>query len=119
MIGIPRSIGLKTALGAALATTLTLLGACSLNPQPLPPDTADSASMFTLADAKVEEDGGQVDAQAGGSFPDGAPLIDGSFDDHFIEGGTDAADGSPKDVATEGSREAGLSDGHAMDSEVP
>jgi hypothetical protein len=110
MTGVLGSIRLKTALQAALAAAL--LGACSLNPQPLPPDTADS-SMFALADAHVA-DGGEGEAQASGALPDGAGL-----DGHVGEGGTDAADGSPMDVATEGSKEAGLSDGHAMDTEVP
>jgi hypothetical protein len=117
MTGIPGSIGLKTALGAALAAAL--LGACSLNPQPLPPDTEDASQKFGLADAQVA-DSGQVDAQAGGAQPDGAsPELDGSSDGHIVEGGSDAADGSLKDVASEGSKEGGLSDGHAMDGEVP
>ncbi|CAN5636892.1 hypothetical protein BH09MYX1_BH09MYX1_51810 [soil metagenome] len=88
-----------------LAVSTPWVAACSLNPQPLPPDNGfDGADASTKGDAAGSSPDGSLFSDANQPFPDDA-RADGSTD--AGDGSTDAdTDGGNADAASDGSTDA-------------
>jgi hypothetical protein len=118
----PPSSWLRT--WALLSATAGVVAACTLNPQPLPPDTnGDSGTTEGpgTADAARDVGNGHYDAagadvvlgEEAGSAPDGA-FEDGESDadasDAEVDGSSDAPSDAPSDARPDGSDGGNTSD---------
>jgi hypothetical protein len=101
-----------------MASLSFALGACSLNPQPLPPGTFDGSAGIDGGSNFDKTDGGHSDTN-----PIGSPTFDGGTEggagsgEAGLEEGGDAGFGdsglgdAPGEAGEEASTEAGLDDG--------
>jgi hypothetical protein len=121
MTQLPHPTRLRSLLGAAVAAAC--VGACSLNPQPLPPGEYDGAAALP-AQGGADAGKNDLDTDAGAGGGEGGAGAEGGFGEAgfpeggeagFEEAGLEDVSG---DVTPEAAPEAGSHDAHASDAGV-